>query len=122
MLGKIKQIAVAVSDLETSRRFYGEQLGIPIAFEVAGQLVFFDLDGIWLMLSRANEEEPAQPGSVLYFVVDDIHQAHASLMQRGIEFVDKPHKIADMGRYELWMCFFRDPDKTVLALRAEVAK
>ena len=66
MLSKIKQIAVSVADLDASKAFYGEMLGVPLAFEVPGQLVFFDLAGIWLMLSKANEKEPAQPGSVLY--------------------------------------------------------
>ena|SRR5688572_32511811 len=122
MLSKIKQIAVSVADLEASKTFYGEKLGVPLVFEVPGQLVFYDLAGIWLMLSKANEKEPAQPGSVLYFEVADIQAAYEELQQRGVEFIDKPHKIADMGAYELWMCFFRDPDQTALAIRAEVAK
>ena len=122
MLSKIKQIAVSVADLDASKAFYGEMLGVPLAFEVPGQLVFFDLAGIWLMLSKANEKEPAQPGSVLYFEVSDIHAAHEQLQKRGVNFIDKPHKIADMGAYELWMAFFRDPDQTALAIRAEVAK
>jgi catechol 2,3-dioxygenase-like lactoylglutathione lyase family enzyme len=122
MLGKIKQIAVAVADLEASKQFYGEKLGLKKVFEVPGQLAFFDLDGIWLMLSLANEKEPAQPGSVLYFAVDDISASYEALQQRGVRFIDKPHKIADMGTYELWMSFFRDPDDTALAIRAEVAK
>jgi catechol 2,3-dioxygenase-like lactoylglutathione lyase family enzyme len=122
MLSKIRQIAVAVADLEASKAFYGTKLGLKQVFEVPGQLVFFDLDGIWLMLSAANEEEPARPGSVLYFAVDDIHSAHTDLQNRGVVFVDKPHMVADMGAYELWMTFFRDPDDTILAIRAEVAK
>ena len=122
MLGKIKQIAVSVADLEASKSFYGEKLGIKQAFEVPGQLVFFDLAGIWLMLSLANEREPAQPGSVLYFVVDDIADAYRDLQERGVAFLGEPHKIADMGSYELWMAFFRDPDNTALAIRAEVSK
>jgi|SRR5687768_219058 catechol 2,3-dioxygenase-like lactoylglutathione lyase family enzyme len=122
MLSQIKQIAVAVADLAASKKFYGETLGVPQVYEVPGQLVFFDLAGIWLMLSRASEQEPAQPGSVLYFAVDDIQDAYQRLQQRGVTFLGKPHKIADMGTYELWMAFFRDPDQTALAIRAEIAK
>lgn len=122
MLGKIKQIAVSVADLEASKSFYGEKLSIKQVFEVPGQLVFFDLAGIWLMLSLANEKEPAQPGSVLYFEVADIQAAYRELQQRGVAFIGEPHKIADMGSYELWMAFFRDPDGTALAIRAEVSK
>lgn len=122
MLSRIRQIAVAVADLERSKEFYGERLGLPKVLEVAGQLVFFDMAGIWLMLSRPEEGFPPRPGSTLYFEVPDIHAAHEQLRARGVEFVDEPHLVADMGSYELWMSFFRDPDETTLAIRAEVAK
>ena len=122
MLSNIKQIAVAVGDLEKSKAFYGEQLGLKQVYEVPGQMVFFDLAGIWLMLSRPEGEFGARPGSTLYFAVDDIRAAHQQLRERGVDFIDEPHRIADMGSYELWMSFFRDPDGTVLAIRAEVAK
>lgn len=122
MFGQIKQIAVAVADLETSKRFYGDLLGLKQVYEVPGQMVFFDLAGIWLMLSRPEGEFGARPGSTLYFAVDDIQAAYAQLRVRGLNFIDEPHRIADMGSYELWMSFFRDPDNTVLAIRAEVAK
>ena len=119
-LSRIRQIAVAVADIAASKAFYRDQLGMKLLFEAPPGLAFFDCDGIWLMLSAANEQEPAQPGSILYFAVADIHEAHAALSSQGVAFIDAPHKIADMGSYELWMCFFKDPDGTVLALRAEV--
>lgn len=121
MLSKIRQIAVAVADLEASKAFYRDKLGIKLLMEFPN-LAFFDLGGIWLMLSAANEQEPAAPGSTLYFEVDDIRAANASLKERGVQFVDEPHLIADMGTYELWMNFFRDPDGTTLAIRSEVPK
>jgi methylmalonyl-CoA/ethylmalonyl-CoA epimerase len=122
MLGPIKQIAVAVADLAASKAFYGERLGLKQVYEVPGQMVFFDLAGIWLMLSKPEGEFGARPGSTLYFAVDDIHAAHRQLRERGLEFIDEPHRIADMGTYELWMSFFRDPDDTVLAIRSEIPK
>ena len=122
MIGKVRQIAVVVKDLEASKIFYRDQLGLKLLFEAPPGLAFFDLDGIWLMLSAENERERAQPGSVLYFEVVDIQKIFTELKGRGVTFVDEPHRIADMGTYELWMTFFRDPDGTVLALRAEVGK
>jgi len=121
MLGRIRQIAVTVADLEKSKGFYRDQLGLKQLMEFPG-LAFFDLDGIWLMLSAANAQEKAAPGSVLYFEVSDIHTTSAELKTRGVAFIDEPHRIADMGSYELWMTFFRDPDGTILALRSEIAK
>jgi len=37
-----------------------------------------------------------------------------------VRFNGKPHKIADMGDYELWMAFFYDLDYNMLALMSEV--
>ncbi len=120
MLSRIRQIAVAVADLDRSRSFYRDILGVKHLFD-APHLAFFDLDGIWLMLSD-NPDETPRPGSTLYFEVPDIRQAHAQLKARGVDFIDEPHLIADMGSYELWMNFFKDPDGTVLAIRSEVKK
>jgi methylmalonyl-CoA/ethylmalonyl-CoA epimerase len=122
MLSRIKQIAVVVADLERSVEFYRDQLGLKFLFRAPPGLAFFDCAGIMLMLGAANEREQAHPGSVLYFAVDDIHAAHAQLRSRGVTFEHEPHRVADLGQVELWMSFFRDPDGTVLAIRAEVPK
>ena len=118
MIGRLRQVAVAVKDVEASKAFYREQVGLTLLFEAPPGLAFFDLGGVWLMLSQENEKEPAHEGSVLYFEVADINAAYAALKERGVVFVDAPHRIADMGTYELWMTFFRDPDGTPLAMRA----
>jgi catechol 2,3-dioxygenase-like lactoylglutathione lyase family enzyme len=120
-LSRIRQIAVVVHDLPAAIAFYRDKLGMKFLFEVPGQLAFFDCAGIWLMLSPP-EKEFDQPGSVLYFEVPDIDAAHRALSDRGVEFIDAPHMIADMGSYELWMSFFRDLDRNPLALRSEVKK
>lgn len=122
MCTTIRQIAVSVADLQTAIAFYRDKLGIKLLFEAPPGLAFFELGDIWLMLSAATETEPARPGSTLYFEVDDIHAHHLALQERGVAFIDEPHFIADMGRHELWMSFFRDPDETLLAIRAEVSK
>jgi methylmalonyl-CoA/ethylmalonyl-CoA epimerase len=122
MLSRIAQIAVSVADLEKSKAFYRDKLGIRLLFEAPPGLAFFDCDGIMLMLAAANEREPARPGSVLYFAVEDIQAAYEDLKTRGVAFIDEPHRVADLGKFELWMSFFRDPDDTVLAIRAEVPK
>jgi catechol 2,3-dioxygenase-like lactoylglutathione lyase family enzyme len=122
MVGRLRQIAIAVKDLETSKVFYRDMLGLKLLFETPPGLAFFDLGGVWLMLSQENENERAHEGSILYFEVADINEAYEELRGRGVAFMDAPHRIADMGPFELWMTFFRDPDGTPLALRAEVPK
>ena len=48
-LGKIRQIAVNVHDLDRATAFYQEILGMPLLFRVPG-MSFFYCDGIRLML------------------------------------------------------------------------
>jgi catechol 2,3-dioxygenase-like lactoylglutathione lyase family enzyme len=120
-LSRIRQIALVVRDLPAAIAFYRDKLGMKFLFEVPGQLAFFDCAGVWLMLSPP-EGEFDQVGSFIYFEVDDIEAAHRTLSERGVEFIDAPHKIADMGTYELWMTFFRDLDRNPLALRSEIRK
>ena len=80
---------------------------------------FFDCDGTRLMLSAA--EKPGEhSGSILYFKVPDIQLAHQALADRGVVFEREPQLIARMPDYELWMAFFRDPDRNLLALMSEV--
>ena len=120
-LSRIRQIAQVVHDLPAAVAFYRDMLGMKFLFDVPGQLAFFDCAGVWLMLSPP-EKDFDHLGSVLYFEVDDIEAAHRTLRERGVQFIDAPHRIADMGSYELWMAFFRDLDRNPLALRSEVRK
>ena len=40
--------------------------------------------------------------------------------ERGVPFDDEPHLIARMPDHELWMTFFRDPDRNLHGLMAEL--
>jgi methylmalonyl-CoA/ethylmalonyl-CoA epimerase len=117
-LGQIGQIALTVSDLARAVAFYRDALGMRFLFQVPN-LAFFDCDGIRLMLSLP-EKAAEGSSSVIYFKVADIQQAFKSLASRGVSFEGEPHLIAKMPDHELWMAFFRDPDRNLLALMSEV--
>jgi methylmalonyl-CoA/ethylmalonyl-CoA epimerase len=51
--------------------------------------------------------------------VTGIERAYQELKDRGVPFDDAPHLIAKMPDHELWMAFFRDPDRNLLALMEE---
>jgi len=36
-----------------------------------------------------------------------------------VKFEAAPHRVAKMPDHELWMAFFRDPDRNLLALMCE---
>jgi catechol 2,3-dioxygenase-like lactoylglutathione lyase family enzyme len=120
-LALIEQVALPVKDLDRAVAFYQSKLGMKHLFSSNG-LAFFDCAGVRLMLSRPENAESDHPGSVIYFKVADIHLAHKALAGRGVVFEDSPHRIADMGTYELWMAFFRDSENNLLAISGEVKK
>ena len=120
-LSRIGQIAIVVHDVERATAYYRDVLGMRFLFEYPG-LAFFDCDGVRIMLSRPEKKEFDHPSSVLYFRVADIQAAYTTLRERKVEFVDEPHVVARMPDYDLWMCFFRDPDENVFALMAEARR
>ncbi len=119
-LGRLGQVALSVRDVPRSETFYGTTLGLPHLFTF-GDLAFFDMAGTRLYLQRV-DEAAWRPGSLLYFVVEDIHETVTTLEDRGVTFRGAPHRIHthDDGTEE-WMAFFDDPDGNALALMARVA-
>jgi methylmalonyl-CoA/ethylmalonyl-CoA epimerase len=117
-LGRIGQIALTVSDIGRAVTFYRDSLGMRFLFQVPN-LAFFDCEGIRLMLSLP-EKAAEGSSSVIYYKVADIQQAFQTLASRGVAFEGEPHLIAKMPDHELWMAFFRDPDRNLLALMSEV--
>lgn len=116
----VGQIAITITNLERALVFYRDALGLKLLFEVPG-LAFFDCAGIRLMLSGA--EKPGESySSVLYFRVPDIVAAAKTLDRRGVPFDQMPHLVARMPDHDLWMAFFRDPDRNLLALMSEVKR
>lgn len=121
-LSTIEQIAVSAQDIDRAVDFYRDKLGMKHLFSVPPNLAFFDCDGIRLMLSLPAKPEFDHPGSIIYFKVADIQQAHATLVERGVQFEEAPIFVADMGTYDLWLASFRDSENNLLALMGHVPK
>ena len=118
-LESIGQIAITTHDLPRSVAFYRDALGLEYLFE-AGSLAFFRCGDVRIMLAVPENEEVDHPSSIVYFRVADIAAARDELLGRGVPFDDEPHLIARMPEHELWMTFFRDPDRNLLGLMSEV--
>ena len=121
-LSKIEQIALNAQDIERAVAFYRDKLGMKLLFSVPPNLAFFDCDGIRLMLSLPSKPEFDHPGSIIYFNVADIHEAYATLTERGVKFEEAPSFVADMGTYDLWLAAFRDSENNLLALMGHILK
>jgi methylmalonyl-CoA/ethylmalonyl-CoA epimerase len=120
-LDQIGQIAVPVTDIERSIRFYRDNLGMRFLFQAPPGLAFFDLSGIRLMLDGPAKAQ-AGNSSVIYYKVDDLQSAFETLSKRSVQFETEPHLIAKMPDHDLWMAFLRDPDKNLIALMCEIRK
>lgn len=119
-LDSIGQISVPVHDLQQATAFYRDTLGMRHLFAAPG-MAFFDCDGIRLVLAVPERPEFDHPSSIIYFKVSSIQAAYAVLHERGVQFVDQPHVVANMDSYDLWMTGFRDSEGNYLCLMSEVA-
>ncbi len=118
-LSDIGQIGLTVSDLEKAVAFYRDALGMKHLFNAPPSMAFFEAGNVRLMLSRPEKPVSERFGCALYFKVVDIHAARDALNARGVTFEAGPHRLAKMPDHELWMAFFRDPERNLLALMCE---
>ncbi|HSA54060.1 MAG TPA: VOC family protein [Gemmatimonadaceae bacterium] len=119
-LGPLLQISMNARDLPRAVAFYRDRLGLRFLFDAPPKMAFFDCGGVRLMLSLPESEAYDHPGSILYFRVTDIHEAHATLQARGVPFGGAPHRIARLPDHDLWLADFRDTEGNNLALMSEV--
>jgi methylmalonyl-CoA/ethylmalonyl-CoA epimerase len=123
-LRRIGQIAVPVHDLDRAVAFYRDVLGLRLLFQAPPGLAFFDCGGVRLMLSLPEGPENARQSSVIYYLVDDIAAAWASVTARGarpgVAGQAEPHLIAKMPDHDLWMAFVEDGEGNLLGLMSEV--
>lgn len=109
---------LVVSDIERSRDWYTRVLGATLYREYGGAACVLQLLGDWLLLvtgggptednptvTFAPPEDPDRVSGELIFRVPDCREAHATLSERGAEFLTPP---VDRGGEV--RAFFRDPD------------
>ena len=116
----IGQIGVRITDLDRAVAFYRDVLRLQFLFQAPPGLAFFQCGGVRLMLSRPEAPEHDHPGSVIYYVVDDLHSSWSAVTGRGAEAVSPPHLLAKMSDHDLWMAFIKDSEGNLLGLMSEV--
>ena len=115
---RMVQVAQRAVDLERAATFYADLLGAApsASFDPPG-LVFFDLDGVRLLLDRV------APSALLYLHVDDIDATVARLRGAGVEVETEPHVIfghdddtLGPGGTDEWQAFVRDSEGNLVGL------
>jgi methylmalonyl-CoA/ethylmalonyl-CoA epimerase len=121
-LNQIGQVFVNVKDLDRAIAFYRDILGMTFLFQAPPNMAFFDCGGIRIMLGIADRPDLNHPASIIYYKVDDIERVYEVFKARGVDFVVKPHLVAAMPTYDLWLADFKDSEDNLLALMSEVPR
>lgn len=108
-------------DLDASRRFYRDTLGLEVAREDPGDRIVFRSGGGTQLVVTLSTVGTSDTQTQMAWRVPDIHAALADLRARGvrIEEYEAPDPvtvdgIADMGHS--WAAWFIDPSRNVLAV------
>ncbi len=117
---RIGQIAIGVEDLERATTFYRDVLGLRFLFAAPPGMAFFDCGGLRLLLGGPESGSPNPGSGVLYYFVDDIQSAVATLRSRGVTFEKDAAVIARLPDKEVWLAEFHDCEGNPAALMSEV--
>lgn len=117
---KLVQVALTCRDLDRARIFYRDTLGLPLMFE-AGTMLFFQLDGVRLMVGLAEKAgKPIAGGTYVYFDAPDLPTLVPALKAKGVEFIGNIETLQRTPTHELKLQFFRDPDGNEIGLMGMV--
>ena len=115
---RLVQIAQHADDLDRAAAFYSDLLGTAPTgrFDPPG-LLFFDLDGVRLLLDRA------APTALHYLAVDDVAGTVERLRAQGVAVEGEPHvifthdddRLGPTGTAE-WQAFVRDSEGNLVGL------
>src|SRR3989442_7579942 len=110
------QIFIGKKNPDRPFRFSRDPLGMPFLFQPPPQMAFFQCGGTSVLLGVPEQPELDHPASTIYYLVPDIALAHATLRDRGVDFIVQPHLVHRAADYDLWLAEFRDSEGNVLAL------
>jgi catechol 2,3-dioxygenase-like lactoylglutathione lyase family enzyme len=112
-------ISVPVRNMERSKRFYAETLGLPSPNLDENGWPEFETGNVSLYLvdpTNMGREFTGPHSAYIALRVPDVHETRSELEQKGVEF---PGDILDTGVCH--MAFFRDPDGNALMLHRRYA-
>jgi methylmalonyl-CoA/ethylmalonyl-CoA epimerase len=116
------QVAQRATDLNRAAAFYSELLGTrPTGLFDPPGLLFFDLQGVRLLLDRG------APSSLIYLAVQDVRVEIERLRDGGVEVVSEPRVIFNHADGQLgpagtqeWMAFIKDSEGNTLGLVSQL--
>jgi catechol 2,3-dioxygenase-like lactoylglutathione lyase family enzyme len=110
---------VATRDVEKSKLFYQDKLGLKFVTDDGFALVF-DINGTMFRIARVKEFDPL-PFTVLGWEVEAIEKTVSALIKKGVTFERFPGLLQD--QQGIWaapggakVAWFKDPDGNMLSL------
>lgn len=105
-------LAYLVSDLKRSAAFYREALGLPQTnYKEEWQWAEFDCGNVTLTLYAGAVLPEVVLGGRIALSVDDIHEAHRTLKEKGAEILKPPYELSGCWHLEIL-----DPDRNVIII------
>jgi len=121
LIGQLPLAAVSIAskDLEASKRFYKDVIGLKQieAVDEKSKSVHFDLGNIRLTLfqmtpAKGEKSPTSPPGQLVYVVENSLETVQADLAKRGVKFKSKKISEDSSGK----TVSFGDPDGNVIIL------
>jgi catechol 2,3-dioxygenase-like lactoylglutathione lyase family enzyme len=116
-------VTLIVADLERSRRFYRDIIGMD-EVDSSAQTSVLAFGDAGVVLRQVSDMAPVDRRVMhLNLEVADVTRAYERLHARGVEFVHKPRVVAQGEQLELCSAMFRDPDgHAVTLMRWEIRR
>ncbi|MEV8516783.1 VOC family protein [Dactylosporangium sp. NPDC051484] len=109
-------VTLIVSDLQRSRRFYRDTLGLT-EVDSGETSVVLETGSARVVLRRVADMPPVDRRVVhLNLDVPDVYEAYERLREQGVDFVHRPRVVPQGEQLELCSATFRDPDGHAIAL------
>ncbi|GAA3299796.1 VOC family protein [Dactylosporangium vinaceum] len=109
-------ITLIVSDLQRSRRFYRDTLGLT-ELDSGDTSAVLETGSARVVLRRVADMPPVDRRVVhLNLDVPDVYEAYERLREQGVDFVHRPRVVPQGEQLELCSATFRDPDGHAIAL------
>ncbi|WP_433080168.1 VOC family protein [Dactylosporangium sp. CA-052675] len=109
-------ITLIVSDLQRSRRFYRDTLGLT-ELDSGETSAVLETGTARVVLRRVADMPPVDRRVVhLNLDVPDVYDAYERLREQGVDFVHRPRTVPQGEQLELCSATFRDPDGHAIAL------
>ncbi len=105
---RVGMIALGVSDMPRSTRFYSETLRLPVIGKPDPDITLVRAGEVTIVLSvpLGRSAKPSAAAVEVIFPVDSVSAARAELGARGCVFVAEPHEVSP----GMWAATFTDPD------------